>query len=179
VGGRTIGTYDFHGGIDVLCISHYKTDPDTGGMLFFAAAGPVVTWYRADVKTAEISGSRCRTSVTARAARPSTTSAATQNSELTPGDLGEHLHHPPHRPSTSLISQWLGGLSRPTRGSQAKKALAGTEEWSRMPGMLERIKQFARSPQGRRTVEQARRAAADPRRRAQAKSLLSKLRGRR
>ncbi|WP_371749255.1 hypothetical protein [Streptomyces sp. NBC_00280] len=45
--------------------------------------------------------------------------------------------------------------------------------------MLERIKQFAKSPQGRRAAEQARRAAADPRRRAQAKSLLSKFRGRR
>ncbi|MDT0567197.1 hypothetical protein RM704_06920 [Streptomyces sp. DSM 3412] len=44
--------------------------------------------------------------------------------------------------------------------------------------MMERIKQFARSPQGRRAAEQARRAAADPRRRRQAKSLLGKLRGR-
>jgi len=48
-----------------------------------------------------------------------------------------------------------------------------------MPGMMERIKQFARSPQGRRAAEQARRAAADPRRRAQAQRLLGKLRGRR
>ncbi|WP_189151905.1 hypothetical protein [Streptomyces lacrimifluminis] len=48
-----------------------------------------------------------------------------------------------------------------------------------MPRMIERIKQFAKSPQGRRTAEQARRAAADPRRRSQAKSLLSKFRGRR
>ncbi|WP_329283662.1 hypothetical protein [Streptomyces sp. NBC_01451] len=45
--------------------------------------------------------------------------------------------------------------------------------------MLERIKEFARSPQGRRTAEQARRAAADPRRRTQAKNLLGKFRGRR
>ncbi|MER7406133.1 hypothetical protein ABT373_27565 [Streptomyces sp. NPDC000070] len=48
-----------------------------------------------------------------------------------------------------------------------------------MAGILNRIKQFARSPQGRRTVEQARRAAADPRKRAQAQRLLGKLRGRR
>ncbi|MGV9255776.1 hypothetical protein, partial [Streptomyces sp. NPDC003697] len=34
-----------------------------------------------------------------------------------------------------------------------------------MPGVMQRIKEFARSPQGRRTVEQVRRAAADPRRR--------------
>lgn len=47
-----------------------------------------------------------------------------------------------------------------------------------MPGMMERIKEFARSPQGRRAAEQARRAAADPRRRAQAQRLLGKLRGR-
>ncbi|MFF7054766.1 hypothetical protein ACFY94_41095 [Streptomyces griseorubiginosus] len=47
-----------------------------------------------------------------------------------------------------------------------------------MPRMIERIKEFARSPQGRRATEQARRAAADPRRRAQAKQLLGKLRGR-
>ena len=40
-----------------------------------------------------------------------------------------------------------------------------------MAGMLDRIKQFARSPQGRR-------AAADPRKRAQAQRLLGKLRGR-
>ncbi|MEU5042718.1 hypothetical protein [Streptomyces griseorubiginosus] len=47
-----------------------------------------------------------------------------------------------------------------------------------MPRMIDRIKEFARSPQGRRATEQARRAAADPRRRAQAKQLLGKLRGR-
>ncbi|WP_234439799.1 carotenoid oxygenase family protein [Streptomyces bicolor] len=54
---RTLGTYDFHGGVDVLCTGHYKTDPDTGDMLFFAAVGPTITWYRADVKTAEIKDS--------------------------------------------------------------------------------------------------------------------------
>ncbi|MFJ8467392.1 hypothetical protein [Streptomyces swartbergensis] len=48
-----------------------------------------------------------------------------------------------------------------------------------MAGILNRIKQFARSPQGRRAAEQARRAAADPRKRAQAQRLLGKLRGRR
>ncbi|MFJ8595250.1 hypothetical protein [Streptomyces sp. NPDC093598] len=47
-----------------------------------------------------------------------------------------------------------------------------------MAGMLDRIKQFAKSPQGRRAAEQARRAAADPRKRAQAQRLLGKLRGR-
>ncbi|MET4658113.1 hypothetical protein ABID80_001823 [Streptomyces sp. PvP037] len=46
-----------------------------------------------------------------------------------------------------------------------------------MPSMMERIKQFARSPQGRRTAEQMRRAAADPRRRAQAQRLLGRFRG--
>lgn len=46
-----------------------------------------------------------------------------------------------------------------------------------MAGMLDRIKQFARSPQGRRAVEQARRAAADPRKRAQAQRLLGRLKG--
>lgn len=43
-----------------------------------------------------------------------------------------------------------------------------------MAGVLDRIKQFARSPQGRRTTEQLRRAAADPRRRAQAQQMLRK-----
>ncbi|CAL9340264.1 hypothetical protein SUDANB6_00256 [Streptomyces sp. enrichment culture] len=43
-----------------------------------------------------------------------------------------------------------------------------------MAGMLDRIKQFTRSPQGRRTTEQLRRAAADPRRRAQAQQMLRK-----
>ncbi|MBR8639746.1 hypothetical protein KEF29_11650 [Streptomyces tuirus] len=48
-----------------------------------------------------------------------------------------------------------------------------------MAGILNRIKQFARSPQGRRAIAEARRAAADPRKRAQAQRLLGKLRGRR
>ncbi|CAM5744981.1 hypothetical protein STAFG_0878 [Streptomyces afghaniensis 772] len=48
-----------------------------------------------------------------------------------------------------------------------------------MAGILNRIKQFARSPQGRRAAAQARRAAADPRNRAKAQRLLGKLRGRR
>jgi hypothetical protein len=43
-----------------------------------------------------------------------------------------------------------------------------------MAGMLNRIKQFARSPQGRRATEQVRRAASDPRRRAQAQGMLRK-----
>ncbi|MDQ0681526.1 MULTISPECIES: hypothetical protein [Streptomyces] len=45
--------------------------------------------------------------------------------------------------------------------------------------LIQRIKTFARSPQGQRTIEQARRAATDPRRRAQARGLLARLRGRR
>ncbi|WP_432139626.1 MULTISPECIES: hypothetical protein [unclassified Streptomyces] len=48
-----------------------------------------------------------------------------------------------------------------------------------MSAVLEKIKRFARSPQGRRTMDRARRAAADPRRRAQAQRLLGKLRTRR
>jgi carotenoid cleavage dioxygenase len=51
---KTLGTYDFHGGIDILCTAHYKIDPDSGDMLFFAATGPTITWYRADVKTGGI-----------------------------------------------------------------------------------------------------------------------------
>ncbi|WP_219689901.1 hypothetical protein [Streptomyces anatolicus] len=47
-----------------------------------------------------------------------------------------------------------------------------------MPGMLTKLKDFVRSPQGRRTVDQARRASADPRRRAQAQRLLGRLRRR-
>lgn len=54
---KTYGTYDFHGGIDVLCTAHYKIDPATGDMLFFAATGPTITWYRADVKTGRIKDS--------------------------------------------------------------------------------------------------------------------------
>ncbi|MFI2435786.1 carotenoid oxygenase family protein [Streptomyces sp. NPDC018693] len=51
---ETYGAYDFHGGIDVLCTAHYKTDPATGDLLFFAATGPVITWYRADVRTGQV-----------------------------------------------------------------------------------------------------------------------------
>ncbi|MFJ4923723.1 hypothetical protein [Streptomyces sp. NPDC088725] len=48
-----------------------------------------------------------------------------------------------------------------------------------MPGMIERIKQFSRSPQGRRVTEEVRRASADPKKRAQAREMFGKLRGKR
>ncbi|MBX9427327.1 MULTISPECIES: hypothetical protein [Streptomyces] len=48
-----------------------------------------------------------------------------------------------------------------------------------MSGLITRIKQFTRSPQGQRTIASARRAAADPRKREQARRLLGRLRGRR
>ncbi len=51
---ETLGPYDFHGGIDILCTAHYKIDPASGDMLFFAAVGPALTWYRADVKTGRV-----------------------------------------------------------------------------------------------------------------------------
>ncbi|MER5376986.1 hypothetical protein [Streptomyces sp. NPDC002553] len=47
-----------------------------------------------------------------------------------------------------------------------------------MSSVIQRIKEFARSPQGRRTIEQVRRQAADPRRRSQARGLLARLRTR-
>ncbi|UFS59793.1 carotenoid oxygenase family protein [Subtercola endophyticus] len=50
----TQGTYDFHGGIDTLCTAHYKIDRLCGDMLFFAAKGPIITWYRADVTSGQI-----------------------------------------------------------------------------------------------------------------------------
>jgi carotenoid cleavage dioxygenase-like enzyme len=50
----SLGDYDFHGGIDTLCTAHYKIDPSTGDMLFFAATGPIITWYRADVRTGQV-----------------------------------------------------------------------------------------------------------------------------
>ncbi|MFF8609586.1 hypothetical protein ACF06X_27075 [Streptomyces sp. NPDC015346] len=48
-----------------------------------------------------------------------------------------------------------------------------------MPGLIARLKQYARTPQGQRAVASVRRAAADPRKRAQARTLLGRLRGRR
>ncbi|WP_330323344.1 hypothetical protein [Streptomyces anulatus] len=48
-----------------------------------------------------------------------------------------------------------------------------------MAGLIARLTQFSRSPQGRRTFASARRAAADPGKRAQARSLFGRLRGRR
>ncbi|MFC8916957.1 MULTISPECIES: hypothetical protein [unclassified Streptomyces] len=48
-----------------------------------------------------------------------------------------------------------------------------------MSGLMTRIKQFTRSPQGQRTIASARRAAADPRNRDRARRLLGRLRGRR
>ncbi|MGW7415986.1 hypothetical protein [Streptomyces sp. NPDC054863] len=46
-----------------------------------------------------------------------------------------------------------------------------------MPGIINRIKSYARSPQGRRTIARGRREASNPRRRSQARQLLSRLRG--
>jgi hypothetical protein len=48
-----------------------------------------------------------------------------------------------------------------------------------MPSLIERIKQFRHSPQGQRAMDTARRAASDPKKKAQARRLLSRLRGRR
>ncbi|GAA1928100.1 hypothetical protein GCM10009837_62020 [Streptomyces durmitorensis] len=48
-----------------------------------------------------------------------------------------------------------------------------------MAGVINRIKQFIRSPQGQRAIHQARQASADPKKRAQAKRMLGKFRGRR
>ncbi|MFF9686832.1 hypothetical protein [Streptomyces sp. NPDC014623] len=48
-----------------------------------------------------------------------------------------------------------------------------------MPGLIARIKDFSRSPQGRRAIASARRAGADPRKRAQARQMFGRLRGRR
>ncbi|CAL9414423.1 hypothetical protein SUDANB105_01716 [Streptomyces sp. enrichment culture] len=47
-----------------------------------------------------------------------------------------------------------------------------------MPGIIDRIKQYSRTPQGRRAIASARRAASDPRTRAQARTLLGRLRRR-
>ncbi|MFF0750654.1 hypothetical protein [Streptomyces sp. NPDC004267] len=47
-----------------------------------------------------------------------------------------------------------------------------------MIALLDRIKRFARSPQGRDAAASLRRAAADPRRRAQARRLFGRLRHR-
>ncbi|MFI1051239.1 carotenoid oxygenase family protein [Streptomyces griseoruber] len=51
---ETYGPDHFHGGVDILCTAHFKIDPATGDMLFFAATGPVITWYRADAKTGNV-----------------------------------------------------------------------------------------------------------------------------
>ncbi|WP_411075573.1 hypothetical protein [Streptomyces sp. cmx-4-7] len=48
-----------------------------------------------------------------------------------------------------------------------------------MSTLLTRIKEFGRSPQGRRAIASVRRAAADPRNQARARQLLGRLRKRR
>ncbi|MFE7587698.1 hypothetical protein ACFU5Y_39765 [Streptomyces gardneri] len=47
-----------------------------------------------------------------------------------------------------------------------------------MTALLDRIKRFARSPRGRGVAASLRRTTADPRRRAQARRLLGRLRHR-
>lgn len=46
-----------------------------------------------------------------------------------------------------------------------------------MPGIIDRIKRFSRSPQGQRTIAAARRAASDPKKQAQARRLLDRWKG--
>ncbi|MEU9034117.1 hypothetical protein AB0D45_04285 [Streptomyces sp. NPDC048352] len=46
-----------------------------------------------------------------------------------------------------------------------------------MSGIIAKIKQFTSSPQGQRTIASVRRAAADPRKREQARGMLRRLRG--
>ncbi|MFE0101413.1 hypothetical protein [Streptomyces sp. NPDC059009] len=46
-----------------------------------------------------------------------------------------------------------------------------------MSGLLSRVTKFARSPEGRRAMREARRAADDPKNRAEAKRLIGRLRG--
>ncbi|MGW7454853.1 hypothetical protein [Streptomyces sp. NPDC054787] len=48
-----------------------------------------------------------------------------------------------------------------------------------MSGLFAKIKQFSRSPQGRRTIDSVRRAASDPRKREEARGMLRRLRGKR
>lgn len=48
-----------------------------------------------------------------------------------------------------------------------------------MSGLLAKIKQFSRTPQGQRTIASVRRAAADPRKREQARGMFKRLRGQR
>ncbi|WP_208883800.1 hypothetical protein [Streptomyces armeniacus] len=47
-----------------------------------------------------------------------------------------------------------------------------------MPGLIARIKEFTRSPQGQKAINSARQAARDPKKQAQARKLLGKLRKR-
>ena len=51
---ETYGACDFDGGIDILCSAHYKIDPVSGDMLFFAAVGSNMTWYQADAVTGKV-----------------------------------------------------------------------------------------------------------------------------
>lgn len=46
-----------------------------------------------------------------------------------------------------------------------------------MPGLIGKIKEFSRSPQGQKAIKSAQQAAKDPKRQAQARKLLGKLRG--
>lgn len=46
-----------------------------------------------------------------------------------------------------------------------------------MPGLMQKIQQFLRSPQGRKYTEQAKRYAQDPKNRAKAQEMLRKFRG--
>ena len=46
-----------------------------------------------------------------------------------------------------------------------------------MPGIVQKIQQFLRSPQGRKMTDQAKRYASDPNNRAKAQDMLKRFRG--
>lgn len=51
------------------------------------------------------------------------------------------------------------------------------QEGTEMASLFQKIARFAKSPQGRQTINQVKRYANDPRKRQQAKDALGKLRG--
>lgn len=48
-----------------------------------------------------------------------------------------------------------------------------------MPGLIQKVQQFLKSPQGRKYTDQAKRYAQDPKNRAKAQDMLSRFRGKR
>jgi hypothetical protein len=87
------------------------------------------------------------------------------------------IHQPPHD-DPSEPPPHTHTTPAPVHVRHNRKTGTTDPQGEDMSGLIARIKEFSRSPQGRKAIDTARQAASDPKKQEQARKLLSKLRKR-